>query len=39
MSIKDNLEKVKQKIAETAIRVGKNAEDITLVMATKTGSD
>lgn len=36
MSIKENLEKVKQKIAETAIRVGKKAEDITLVMATKT---
>jgi pyridoxal phosphate enzyme (YggS family) len=36
MSIKENLEKVKQKIAESAIRVGKKAEDITLIMATKT---
>ena len=36
MSIKENLEKVKQKIADAAISVGKKPEDITLVMATKT---
>src|SRR3990167_3021481 len=36
MSIKENLERVKQKIADTAIRAGKKPEDITLVMATKT---
>ncbi|MBT6565141.1 MAG: YggS family pyridoxal phosphate-dependent enzyme, partial [Candidatus Scalindua sp.] len=36
MSIKENLEEVKQKIADAAIRAGKKPEDITLVMATKT---
>ncbi|MCP5007824.1 MAG: YggS family pyridoxal phosphate-dependent enzyme [Planctomycetes bacterium] len=36
MSIKENLEYVKQRISEAAGRVGKRAEDITLVMATKT---
>ena len=36
MSIKENLEKVKRKIADAAVRVGKKPEDITLVMATKT---
>ena len=36
MSIKENLENVKQKIAEAAVRAGKKPEDITLVMATKT---
>ncbi|MBM4053427.1 MAG: YggS family pyridoxal phosphate-dependent enzyme [Planctomycetes bacterium] len=36
MSIKENLEKVKQNIANTALKVGKKPEDIILVMATKT---
>ena len=36
MSIKENLEEVKQSIANTAIKVGKRPEDIILVMATKT---
>lgn len=36
MSIKENLEQVKQNIANAAIKVGKKPEDIILVMATKT---
>ena len=36
MSIKKNLMHVKQNIADAAARIGKKAEDITLVMATKT---
>jgi len=36
MSIKENLEQVKQNIAHAAMKVGKKPEDITLVMATKT---
>jgi len=36
MSIKENLEKVNQKIADAALKAGKKPEDITLVMATKT---
>jgi len=36
MSIKENLERVKQNIANAAIKVGKKPEDIILVMATKT---
>lgn len=36
MSIKENLEQVKQNIASAAIKMGKKPEDITLVMATKT---
>lgn len=36
MSIKENLEEVKQSIANTAIKAGKRPEDIILVMATKT---
>ncbi len=36
MSIKENLERVRQNIANTAIKAGKRPEDITLVMATKT---
>ncbi|MDP6924604.1 MAG: YggS family pyridoxal phosphate-dependent enzyme [Candidatus Scalindua sp.] len=36
MSIKENLEKVNQKIADAALKDGKKPEDITLVMATKT---
>lgn len=36
MSIKENLEQVKQNIAAAAVKVGKKAEDIILVMATKT---
>ncbi|TLD41166.1 MAG: YggS family pyridoxal phosphate enzyme [Candidatus Jettenia ecosi] len=36
MSIKENLERVKQNIAHAAIKAGKKPEDITLVMATKT---
>ncbi len=36
MSIKENLEQVKQNIANAAIKVGKKPEDIVLVMATKT---
>ncbi len=36
MSIKENLEEVKRKIAEAAFSVGKKPEEITLVMATKT---
>ncbi|MCZ7621644.1 MAG: YggS family pyridoxal phosphate-dependent enzyme [Candidatus Kuenenia sp.] len=36
MSIKENLENVKQNIANAAIKTGKKPEDITLVMATKT---
>src|SRR5574340_996385 len=36
MSVKENLERVKQNIANAAIKVGKRPEDITLVMATKT---
>ncbi|MCF6147763.1 MAG: YggS family pyridoxal phosphate-dependent enzyme [Candidatus Kuenenia sp.] len=36
MSIKENMEKVKQNIATAALKVGKKPEDIILVMATKT---
>ncbi len=36
MSIKENLEQVRQNIANTARKAGKRPEDITLVMATKT---
>ncbi len=36
MSIKENLERVKQNIANAAIKAGKKPEDIVLVMATKT---
>ncbi len=36
MSIKENLEQVRQNIADAAGKVGKRPEDITLVMATKT---
>lgn len=36
MSIKENLDAVKQNIAATARRVGKRPEDIVLLMATKT---
>ncbi len=36
MSIKENLEQVKQNIASAAMKTGKRPEDITLVMATKT---
>ena len=36
MSIKENLEQVKQNIANAAIKAGKRPEDIVLVMATKT---
>lgn len=36
MSIKENLEKVKQNIENAAIKAGKKPEDIILVMATKT---
>jgi len=36
MSIKENIDKVKQNIADSAVKTGKNPEDITLVMATKT---
>ncbi len=36
MSIKENLERVRQNIAHAAAKVGKKPEDITLVMATKT---
>ncbi|MBC8555663.1 MAG: YggS family pyridoxal phosphate-dependent enzyme, partial [Candidatus Brocadiales bacterium] len=36
MSIKENLERVNQKIADAAVKAGKKPEDITLVMATKT---
>ncbi|MCF6159400.1 MAG: YggS family pyridoxal phosphate-dependent enzyme [wastewater metagenome] len=36
MSIKENLERVRQNIAHAAMKAGKRPEDITLVMATKT---
>jgi pyridoxal phosphate enzyme (YggS family) len=36
MSIKENLEQVKQNIANAAVKAGKRPEDIVLVMATKT---
>ncbi len=36
MSIKENLEQVKQNIANAAVKADKRSEDITLVMATKT---
>ena len=36
MSIKENLETVKQNIVNAAIKAGKRPEDIILVMATKT---
>ncbi|HLE87541.1 MAG TPA: YggS family pyridoxal phosphate-dependent enzyme [Candidatus Brocadiaceae bacterium] len=36
MSIKENLEQVKQNIANAAVKAGKSPEDIILVMATKT---
>jgi pyridoxal phosphate enzyme (YggS family) len=36
MSIKENLEQVKQNIAKAALKAGKRPEDIILVMATKT---
>ncbi len=36
MSIRENLEDVKKRISEVAVRIGKRAEEITLVMATKT---
>lgn len=36
MSIKENLERVRQNIALAAVKAGKKPEDITLVMATKT---
>lgn len=36
MSIKENLERVKQNIANAAVKAGKKPEDIVLVMATKT---
>jgi pyridoxal phosphate enzyme (YggS family) len=36
MSIKENLGRLKQNIANTAIKAGKKPEDIILVMATKT---
>ena len=36
MSIKENLEQVKQNIARAAVKAGKRPEDIILVMATKT---
>ncbi|MDR4506361.1 MAG: YggS family pyridoxal phosphate-dependent enzyme [Candidatus Scalindua sp.] len=36
MSIRENLEYVKKRISDTAVSIGKVAEDITLVMATKT---
>src|SRR3990167_2837584 len=36
MSIKENLELVKQNIANAAVKAGKRPEDIVLVMATKT---
>ena len=36
MSIRENLECVKKRISDTAVSIGKVAEDITLVMATKT---
>ena len=36
MSIKENLEQVKQNIANAAAKAGKKPEDIILVMATKT---
>ncbi|MDO8141020.1 MAG: YggS family pyridoxal phosphate-dependent enzyme, partial [Candidatus Brocadiales bacterium] len=36
MSIKENLELVKQNIASAAVKAGKKPEDIVLVMATKT---
>ncbi|MEP9410605.1 MAG: YggS family pyridoxal phosphate-dependent enzyme [Candidatus Brocadia sp.] len=36
MSIKENLEQVRQNIANAALKAGKRPEDIVLVMATKT---
>lgn len=36
MSIKENMEQVKQNIANAATKAGKNPDDIILVMATKT---
>ncbi len=36
MSIKENLERVRQNITHAAEKIGKKPEDITLVMATKT---
>src|SRR3989337_4528067 len=36
MSIKENLERVKQNIANAAVKAGKKPDDIILVMATKT---
>lgn len=36
MSIKENLEQVRQNIAKAALKAGKRPEDIVLVMATKT---
>ncbi len=36
MSIKENLEQVKQNIANAAVKAGKKPDDIVLVMATKT---
>jgi PLP dependent protein len=36
MSIKENLERVRQGIVHAALKAGKRREDITLVMATKT---
>lgn len=36
MSIKENLERIKQNIAHAATKIGKKPDDITLVMATKT---
>ncbi|GJQ59532.1 MAG: YggS family pyridoxal phosphate-dependent enzyme [Candidatus Scalindua sp. AMX11] len=36
MSIRENLECVKKRIADAAASIGKRAEEITLVMATKT---
>src|SRR3989339_859395 len=36
MSIKENLEQVKQNIANAAVKAGKSPKDIILVMATKT---
>jgi len=36
MSIKENLDRVKENIANAALKIGKKPADITLVMATKT---